>query len=144
MEHGRQVGLQQVSDIDGEVVVAGIYGKEVLLDCYGCRVDLFDRRSLRKFFNQLVELLGMEKGDLYFWDDVGVPEAEKQTKFETTGTSAVQFILTSNITVHTLDKLARVYVNVFSCKDFPTSDLTEYVQNFFWADKVRVHEVYRR
>ena len=55
---------------------------------------------------------------LHFWDDKGVPAAERQTDPKTKGTSAVQFILTSSIVIHTLDLLGAVYLNIFSCKSF--------------------------
>ena len=58
----------------------------------------------------------MEKCEVHFWDDVGVPLEEQQTLPNTKGTSAVCFILTSTIVVHTLDLLRAVYVNIFSCK----------------------------
>ncbi len=144
MDSMRQtVGLKKINDIDGEKVVSGIYGKEVLLDCYECDVGKFNRTELRKFFTKLVNLLGMKKGDLHYWDDWRVPMNQRQTKLETTGTTAVQFMLTSNITVHSLDKLARVYVNIFSCKDFCEGKVKTFVQEWFSAKSVRMHVVYR-
>lgn len=139
----KPIGLTRSNDIDGEPTVSGTYGKEVILDCYECDKSKFNRRELRRFFTQLVRLLGMKKGDLHFWDDVGVPKAQRQTSLETTGTSAVQFILTSNITIHCLDILGRVYVNVFSCKDFDEGQAKAFVQNWFRAKWVRLHVVYR-
>ena len=60
----------------------------------------------------------MQKCERYLWDDVGLPEEEKQTAPHAKGSSAVQFILTSSIVIHTLDLLDAVYVNIFSCKTF--------------------------
>ncbi len=138
-----EIGLTEINDLDGEPVVQGTYGKELILDCYGCDPSLFTRKHLRRFFKGFVALLDMERGTLHFWDDVGVPEEERQTRLETKGTSAVQFILTSNITAHCLDLLGRVYVNVFSCKDFRNGPAKQYVQDFFKAKTVRSHVVYR-
>ena len=137
------IGLKIVNDIDGDPVVSGCYGKEAAFDCYNCDITKFNRKDLRKFFTQLVKLLKMKKGDLHFWDDVGVAKKDKQTRLETTGTSAVQFILTSNITVHCLDKLARVYINIFSCKDFDEGNAKTFIQNWFDAKWVRTHVMYR-
>ncbi|HUV67083.1 MAG TPA: S-adenosylmethionine decarboxylase [Sedimentisphaerales bacterium] len=137
------VGLIHIKDLDDKPVVSGVYGKEAIFDCYGCDVSKFNRKSLRVFFTELVRLLNMEKGDLHFWDDVGVPEAERQTRLETTGTSAVQFILTSNITVHCLDFLERVYVNVFSCKDFNEGEAKKFINDWFACASIRTHVVYR-
>lgn len=142
-EMEQKVGLTIVNNEDGEPIVSGIYGKEVMFDMYKCDVTKFNRRELRKFFNRLVKLLDMKKGDLHFWDELGVPVADQQTSPETKGTSAVQFILTSNITVHCLDILERVYINIFSCKDFDTADARRFCQEWFGAFTVRTHVTYR-
>ncbi len=134
-----EVGLKNIHNLDGELIVSGIYGKEAVYDCYHCDPKTFNRTSLRKFFNGLIGLLDMKKGDLHFWDDYQVPKKERQTSIETTGTSAIQFILTSNITVHCLDKLERVYVNIFSCKDFSEYDAKTFIQNWFDAKVIRIH-----
>ena len=63
---------------------------------------LLNRASLDEFFTKLCELVEMEKCEVYFWDDVDVPSEEQQTEAHTKGTSAVCFILTSTIVVHTL------------------------------------------
>ncbi|MEE9365879.1 MAG: S-adenosylmethionine decarboxylase [Dehalococcoidales bacterium] len=139
----KPVGITYTANLDGEVAVSGIYGKELALDCYGCLPALFNRAGLQRFFDELVELLGMEKGDLHFWDDVGVPEEERQARPETKGTSAIQFILTSNITIHCLDILGRVYVNIFSCKDYSVGEAKAFVQKWFRAKFVRSHVIYR-
>ena len=73
----------------------------------------------------------MERCELYFWDDLLTPEDEKQTSPHTMGTSAIQFILTSNITVHTLDKLKKVFINIFSCKDFDADKAAKFTRDWF-------------
>lgn len=137
------VGIEFTRDLEGHSRVTGVYGKEVLLDCYYCDPETFNRESLEKYFNQLIEILGMQKGDLYFWDDVGVPEEERQIKPETKGTTAIQFILTSNITVHCLDLLERVYVNIFSCKDFAEGIVKNFTQEWFKSKSISLHVIYR-
>ena len=94
------------------------YGFELIIDLHGCDVSTFNRESLDGYFEKLCKAIDMQKCERYFWDDVGLPEEEKQTSPHTKGTSAVQFILTSTIVVHTLDLLKAVYINIFSCKPF--------------------------
>lgn len=94
------------------------YGKELILDLHNCDTETFNRTSIKKYFDELCVLIDMEQCEFHFWDDEGVPEEEKQTDPRTTGTSAIQFIITSNITIHTLDLLKSVYINIFSCKEF--------------------------
>lgn len=73
----------------------------------------------------------MVQCELHFWDDIGVPEDERQTSPHTQGTSAVQFILTSNITIHTLDQLGAVYLNIFSCKPFDANIACHVIRSHF-------------
>jgi S-adenosylmethionine/arginine decarboxylase-like enzyme len=86
----------------------------------------------------------MERADLHFWDDVGVPVADRQTDPKTKGTSAVQFILTSTVVVHTLDLLATVYVNIFSCKRFNTDEAAAFAAQWFGSRSWNARVVTRR
>lgn len=110
-----------------------MYGQELIIDMKGCDVSRFNRDSLEKYFEQLCNIIDMERGELFWWDDVGVPEEEKQTLPHTKGTSAVQFILTSNITIHTLEILGEAYVNIFSCKFFDYGIALGFTRRFFGA-----------
>ncbi len=119
------------------------YGKELILDLHGCDPARFNRNSIANYFAKLCALIDMETCDLHFWDDVGVSEDEKQTNPRTKGTSAVQFIITSNITIHTLDLLGTVYVNLFSCKDFSADAAAEFTASWFGGHIVQRVEVDR-
>lgn len=107
------------------------YGLELVLDLSDCNVNKFNRSDIGRYFTELCALIGMEACDLHFWDEIGVPQEERQTNPKTIGTSAVQFILTSSVVIHSLDKLRAVYVNVFSCKDFNSKDAATFTANFF-------------
>ena len=122
----------------------GSYGKELIIDLHDCDAAKFTRKSIKLFFQELCELIDMEACDLHFWDDVGVPEELKQTEAHTKGTSAIQFILTSNITIHTLDLLGNVYLNIFSCKDFDADKATEFSCLWFDGNAVNVQNIERK
>ena len=107
------------------------YGVELVFDMHDCDCTQFSRRSLDSYFTQLCELIDMEKCEVHFWDDVGVPLDEQQTSPQTRGTSAVCFILTSTIVVHTLDLLGAVYVNIFSCKTFDPEVAERFTREWF-------------
>jgi S-adenosylmethionine/arginine decarboxylase-like enzyme len=109
------------------------YGYELILDLHRCDVGKFTRAYIDQFFTELCELIDMEKCVVHFWDDVGVPLDEQQISPQTKGTSAVCFILTSSIVVHTLDLLEAVYINIFSCKRFDPNRANHFVQNWFSA-----------
>jgi len=109
------------------------YGTELLLDLASCDTTKFNRKQIKSYFVQLCELIGMNAQAQYFWDDFRVPEAERQTNPKTKGTTAIQFILTSNITIHTLDLLGIAFVDIFSCKDYDTKLAEEFTVKFFGA-----------
>ena len=112
------------------------YGKELILDLHGCDTSLFNRDDLTRFFQLLCKRIDMKAEVLHFWDDVGLPPEECQTEPHTKGTSAVQFILTSTIVVHTLDLLGKVFINIFSCKEFDPKDAEAFCVGFFRAESV--------
>jgi S-adenosylmethionine/arginine decarboxylase-like enzyme len=109
----------------------GYYGKELILDLHDCDPIMFSRESIQQYFVEICDLIDMKRCELHFWDDLETPEDEKQTSPHTIGTSAVQFILTSNITIHTLDLLKAVYLNIFSCKDFDAEIATDFSKSWF-------------
>ena len=102
------------------------YGEELILDLHDCDTARFTRREIERFCTELCDLIDMEPCDLHFWDDLGVPEEEQQTHPKTKGTSAVQFILTSTIVIHTLVLTKAAYVNIFSCKQFDTEEAVKF------------------
>lgn len=121
----------------------GPYGVELVLDLHNCDPSTFNRPSLDRFFTELCKLIDMERCVVHFWDDVGVPEDEQQTEPHTKGTSAVCFILTSSIVVHTLDLLGTVYVNMFSCKAFDPDVASGFAAKWF-RGRVEQREFLRR
>jgi S-adenosylmethionine/arginine decarboxylase-like enzyme len=119
------------------------YGVELILDLHNCDVTKFNRKSISNYFTRLCQLIEMKKCRVYFWDDVGVPIEDRQTLPHTTGTSAVCFILTSTIVVHTLDLLGAVYVNIFSCKKFDPVSAEKFTSEWFGGAVVKAHFVER-
>ncbi len=107
------------------------YGKELILDLHDCNSNLFNRNDIRKYFNKVCDLIQMEKCKLCWWDDLYTPEEEKETDIHLVGTSAIQFIKTSNITIHALDILKRLYLNLFSCKNYDENIVMKYTEEWF-------------
>ncbi len=94
------------------------YGFELIMDLHECDVSTFNRESLRGYFEKVCEAIDMEREDLHYWDYDGVPAEDRPDEAHLLGTSAVQFISTSTIVVHSLDLLKAAYINIFSCKTF--------------------------
>jgi S-adenosylmethionine decarboxylase len=129
---------------DGHVIPRVAYGQELILDLHGCDASRFTRKEIEVFCEKLCDLIDMERCDLHFWDDVGVPEEEQQTHPKTKGTSAVQFILTSTIVIHTLDLMKAAYVNIFSCREFDTDETAKFTAKWFGSTNWTANVVVRR
>ena len=112
------------------------YGMELILDLHNCDKKLFTRKVIDSFFSAVCKRTDMQKCERFWWDDLETPENEKQINPKTKGTSAVQFILTSNITIHTLDELGNVYINFFSCKPFESDTVRALALNYFGGNVV--------
>lgn len=109
------------------------YGKELIIDLHKCRRS-FDRKTVGRFMVEVCDLLEMERADLHYWD-YETDEEKAEAPDHLAGTSAVQFITTSNITVHTLDKLGTVYLNIFTCGELK-KEAVEIFCREFWKGKV--------
>lgn len=120
-----------------------MYGIELIMDLKYCDISTFTRESIGKYFDELCELIDMQQGDRHFWDDEGLPPEECQTDPKTCGVSAVQFILTSTVVIHTLTKLRKAYVNIFSCKKFDVMEAQLFTEKWFIAQALDVNTVER-
>ena len=120
-----------------------IYGYELILDLHGCDVGKFTRKSIEEYMVTICEAIGMEREDLHFWDYEGVPEEEIPKDSHLLGTTAVQFITTSNIVVHTLELLKAVFVNIFSCKKYDKELAEKITREWFGAKECRTHFIER-
>lgn len=108
-----------------------MYGQELIIDCCECDPSTFTRDNISKYLDAVCETIGATKCDRHFWDDCDVPANEQQTRLKTKGTTAIQFLLESNITIHTLDLLGEVYINVFYCGLFYTSRVEYITRDYF-------------
>ena len=124
-------------------MTADPYGKELLIDLHGCDVSLFNRLDIENYFKLVCDLIDMERCELFWWDDEDVPRELCETEPHLKGTSAVQFIRTSNITIHTLDLMGNVYINVFSCKAFDHDAVVRFTEDWFKGTTVNEQVVMR-
>jgi len=119
------------------------YGQELILDLHECDPSTFTRKSIRKYFKELCEKIDMNREKLVWWDDLHTPDADKSVLPHLVGTSAIQFITTSNITIHTLDIMERVYLNIFSCKSFDKEKAKTFSVDWFKGKVMNNHFVDR-
>lgn len=119
------------------------YGKELILDLRGCNPGAMNRKTIGAFMEQACAAMEVEACDLHFWDDEGVAPEECQTDPKRKGVTAVQFLLASNITVHTLDLRREVYLNAFSCEAFDERPIVGLALRSFGGHIVWQHVVIR-
>lgn len=119
------------------------YGKELILDLQDCDPATMNRNAIGAFMEQACATMKVEACELHFWDDEGVAPHECQTDPKTKGVTAVQFLLASNITLHTLDLRREVYLNAFSCEHFDERPVADLAMRSFGGRIVWQHVVMR-
>ena len=93
-----------------------MYGSELLLDFIECDVDTFNYYSVGGFFREVCDdILGVERIGFHFIQSESGDSTEGNVK--TNGISAVQFLIQSNVTLHTLNLTGELFINVFTCGD---------------------------
>ena len=111
--------------------MAEVYGYSSVLDVVDCNPDTFTRDSIEQFVVGLCEAIDMEREDLHFWDYEDDPEGYAAAPAHLRGVSAVQFIKTSSIVIHTLDDLKVVFIDLFSCKEYEPYTVSAIAQSHF-------------
>jgi len=123
------------------------YGKELILDLHNCDPSKFNRADLKKYYRAVMKIANVEAGDLVFWDYHGFwrnvwwslfnrKELKKNAPSHVRGTTAVQFILTSSITLHAIDDHKSLYLNFFSCDNFNAHTIANYTRDYFKGEIV--------
>jgi S-adenosylmethionine/arginine decarboxylase-like enzyme len=107
------------------------WGYHVMLDCAGLGDGITNKETIKEFLKELVERIDMEA--------VGEPilkyfPAKPDPK---SGWTAVQLIVTSNITCHFMDQDRTGYIDVFSCKDFDPKEVEAVVEEYFNPSKIK-------
>jgi len=111
-----------------------MYGHEVIIDLANADVRKFTREALSEFLDELcLDILEVRPETRYWWDDKDELPENYQTDPKTKGTTVIQFLLFSNVTIHTLDLLGTVYINIFVCREFNMHAAIGFCQEFFHA-----------
>lgn len=118
------------------------YGHEVILDVVDADPTFFTRAHIRRYLIELCGHLGLEREDLHFWDYAN-PEEKARAPAHLKGTTAVQFVTTSSIVIHTLDDARQVLVNVFGCGDIDPDVVQVVTLWHFHGRVVRRHLIER-
>ena len=111
------------------------WGQSLYLDLHGCDKDKFTRNNLQKFCKGLCDEIEMEQ--------CGKAMVKRFGEGKLRGNSALQFIKTSSITIHTDEFFNRVFIDIFSCKRFNRYKAKAFCKRFFSSKKIRSKGFFR-
>lgn len=118
------------------------YGQEVVVDLQNVPPEVFNLATIQAFASDLCEEIGMNKGPFYNWgteEDNGKYADEPKKD----GISVVQFLWESSITIHALDLIQKVFINVFSCKAIDVEKVREFSLKRLGGDLVSIRSFER-
>lgn len=112
------------------------WGYHLIMDCYGCDLDAMTSKDvISEFTKSLVEKIDM------------VPYGEPQIVHFGTGNkegfTLIQLIETSNISGHFANDDRKIFLDVFSCKEFDPNIVYEHVIEFFNPEEIIMNPIMR-
>jgi len=108
------------------------YGKELILDIFECDPKIIrSKKKILEYSNKICNLIKMKK--------YGKPTCERFGfgKDFTAGFSLVQLIESSLVSGHFSELWNKVYINIFSCKNFDDKKAAAFTEKFFKAKKIK-------
>lgn len=126
---------------DAEIVAQfkqrGCWGLYMSVDLKGCNPETIrDAEKIRQFIVELCDLIDMKR--------FGEPQIIHFGPCErVAGYSMTQLIETSLISGHFANETNAAYLDIFSCKEYEPSKAAEYCKNFFGAESVTSHVLFR-
>ena len=108
------------------------YGKELILDLFECDPKIIrSKKKILEYSNKICNLIKMKK--------YGKPICERFGfgKDFTAGFSLVQLIESSLVSGHFSELWSKVYINIFSCKNFDDKKAAAFTEKFFKAKKIK-------
>ena len=118
------------------------YGQECILDVHGVPDDFFRDKKVRHFAEKLCEEIGMTRGPIYLWGNDKSLGTMHDPKAD--GISVCQFLHSSSITIHSIDEFNKVFINVFSCKNFDIEKVRKFTEENVGGTIVSLHNIKRK
>ena len=119
------------------------YGQEAIFDFHNVPMNDYSIGYLKLFAKNLAKEIGMRCGPAYYWGTKGELNSEPELPVKADGISVVQFIYESSITIHALDTIQKLYINIFSCKQFDFDKAKKFILEHIKADLVCEHNIIR-
>ena len=108
------------------------FGYELLVDCYKCKAETCDDIALcYDFLDKLVEFIGMEKQG-----EPAIFRTDEQRFPGKDGLSGWVPLAESSIVIHTLSLNNYISLDVYSCKEFNTKKVIEFIKTWFSPEKI--------
>ena len=135
----------QEDELGVKAVSSENYGQELILDIHDVPPDFFNRIEIRHFAEKLCDEIKMKRGPLYSWGMTSQEhKAEKgEAAIKADGISCIQFLYKSSITMHCLDEINKVFINIFSCETFSTEKAIKFVEEFVGGKIVYKNNIIR-
>jgi S-adenosylmethionine/arginine decarboxylase-like enzyme len=102
------------------------YGQETVLDIHDVPDEFFQLKTVRQFAETLCDEIGMIRGPMYTWGGEKKDLHAHPEKPKIDGISCIQFLHSSSITIHAIDELNKVFINVFSCESFDADRVKQF------------------
>ena len=132
--------IQKVDEAESiEKVKKENYGRQVIINLHSVDRDKFSVESLRHYAEQLCDEIGMQRGPMHVWGNNKQLGKDHDPKAD--GLSVVQFLYQSSIVVHAPDELEKVFVTIFSCKEFDPEKAKKFTLKWFGGKIVSMHNI---
>jgi S-adenosylmethionine/arginine decarboxylase-like enzyme len=121
------------------------YGQELILDIHKVPSEFFIKNIIRNFAEKLCDEIKMKRGPIYIWGENKELRTAKKGEgpIKADGFSCVQFIEKSSITIHALDEIQKVFINIFSCDPFDVKTAINFVKENVGGNIVRNKNIIR-
>ncbi len=105
-------------------------GQLTIIDLNECDKELVkDKKELKKFGQKLCDVIEMKS--------YGRPIIKRFGKGKLRGYSLIQLIETSSIVVHLDEFENKVFIDIFSCRNFDSKKAEVFAKNYFKAEKIK-------
>jgi S-adenosylmethionine/arginine decarboxylase-like enzyme len=111
--------------INPKLLKSEAYGQEYILDIHEVDPEKFEAKFIKTLLADLCDEIKMSKGPSFVWGTDSDMDELKDIKAD--GISCCQFLHSSSIVGHFLDKLQQVHLNIFSCNNFSTEDAKAFI-----------------
>lgn len=126
---------------DGEIInkckEENLWGLATSIDLKNCDLaKITDAEYIKTFVHDLCDLIQMKR----FGETVVVNFGEDE---KVAGFSMTQLIETSLVSAHFANVSKAIYLDIFSCKEYPPYKVAEFAKEWFQASDYTVHINYR-